>query len=185
MNKKETKTVDFFLKLNYPITFYTAEEGGYVAEIEDLPGCIVQGENLQELHIEIEKARQLWIQTAYDDGIQIPLPRDKREYSGKFIARIPKYLHQQLSELAEQEGVSLNQLVETILSVGTVTHEQNKKLDNIIEKIGQLDRKISGTIQPMWTTPTHIIEISELKHRHHSEFGQIQLNALKEGVTAA
>ncbi|MFD2670789.1 toxin-antitoxin system HicB family antitoxin [Marinicrinis sediminis] len=31
------------------------------------------------------------------------------EYSGKFVLRLPKTLHRQLSEKAKHEGVSLNQ----------------------------------------------------------------------------
>lgn len=33
-----------YLKLIYPITLYPDSEGGYVAEIKDLPGCLTQGE---------------------------------------------------------------------------------------------------------------------------------------------
>ncbi|WP_273039079.1 type II toxin-antitoxin system HicB family antitoxin [Iningainema tapete] len=35
------RTLDYYLNLNYPITLYPdTEEGGYVAEIKDLPGCL-------------------------------------------------------------------------------------------------------------------------------------------------
>jgi hypothetical protein len=48
-------------------------------------------------------------------------PRDNREYSGKFIVRVPKSLHRQLDRLADREGVSLNQYLVSELSkvVGT------------------------------------------------------------------
>jgi antitoxin HicB len=62
-----------------------------------------------ETYKEIEIARQLWLETTYEDGQDIPLPRDDREYSGKFIVRVLKSLHRQLDLLAEREGVSLNQ----------------------------------------------------------------------------
>ena len=39
---KELKPIEYYIKLSYPITIYPAEEGGYVAEIEDLPGCIIE-----------------------------------------------------------------------------------------------------------------------------------------------
>ncbi len=110
------KPLEYYLNLKYPITIHIAPEGGFVAEIEDLPGCLAQGETLEEVYAEIEIARKLWLETTYEDGQDIPLPRDDREYSGKFIIRIPKSLHRQLDLLAEREGVSLNQYLVSELS---------------------------------------------------------------------
>ena len=136
---KEIKPVEYYLELNYPITLYQAEEGGYVAEIEDLPGCLTQGETLEEVSQRIEDARESWIQAAYEDGVEIPLPRTDEEYSGKFMVRIPKYLHRRLAEKARREGVSLNQYAESILSAGVSTQ-------NIIEEIKAGLDKISRQI---------------------------------------
>lgn len=136
---KEIKPVEYYLELNYPITLYQAEEGGYVAEIEDLPGCLTEGETLEEVSQRIEDARKAWIQAAYEDGVEIPPPRTDEEYSGKFIVRIPKYLHRRLAEKARREGVSLNQYTESILSAGVSTQ-------NIIEEIKAGLDKISRQI---------------------------------------
>jgi predicted RNase H-like HicB family nuclease len=68
--------LDYYLKLSYPITLYPDnEEGGYVVEIEDLPGCLSQGETLEEAIANINEARELWIETVYETGGEIPLPR--------------------------------------------------------------------------------------------------------------
>ncbi len=40
----------------------------------------------------------------------------KKTFSGKFVVRVPKSLHRKLSELAEQDGVSLNQWINTALA---------------------------------------------------------------------
>jgi antitoxin HicB len=118
MNTKaiERKSLEYYLNLKYPITVHVAPEGGFVAEIEDLPGCLAQGETLEEAYHEIEIARKLWLETTYEDGQDIPFPRDDREYSGKFIVRVPKSLHRKLDSLAEKEGTSLNQFVVSELS---------------------------------------------------------------------
>lgn len=115
---EEIRPVDYYLGLYYPITIYRADEGGYVAEVEDLPGCITQGETLEEVAQRIDDARKDWIQTAYEDGVRIPLPRTDEQYSGKFMVRIPKYLHRRLAEQARREGASLNQYITSILSQG-------------------------------------------------------------------
>lgn len=65
----------------------------------------------------IEEARQLWIETAYEsDKREIPLPMVEQEYSGKFVLRIPKSLHRRLAEAAQADGVSLNQYTRAALS---------------------------------------------------------------------
>ena len=60
VNKKlERPSLDYFLSLKYPISIYPEDEGGYTALIPDLPGCITQGETLEEVFINIEEAREL------------------------------------------------------------------------------------------------------------------------------
>lgn len=64
-----------YFQVSYPITLYPdTEVGGYVAEIKDLPGCLTQGETLDETIANINEARELWIETAYEAGREIPLP---------------------------------------------------------------------------------------------------------------
>ena len=40
--------------MNYPIVIYPCDEGGYVAEIPALKGCLAQGETLPETLEEID-----------------------------------------------------------------------------------------------------------------------------------
>ncbi|HUX47739.1 MAG TPA: LuxR C-terminal-related transcriptional regulator [Dehalococcoidia bacterium] len=117
-NDTERKEIKFYLNLCYPITMHSDPDGGYVAEIEELPGCMTQAETLDEALKAIEDARQLWIKTAYEEGQDIPLPRDMEEYSGKFIVRIPRSLHRNLVRAAKREGVSLNQYIASLLAAG-------------------------------------------------------------------
>ncbi|WP_149989206.1 type II toxin-antitoxin system HicB family antitoxin [Microcystis aeruginosa] len=64
----EQPILGYFLSLKYPISIYPEEEGGYTALIPDLDGCITQGETLEEVMINIEEARELWIETVYFSG---------------------------------------------------------------------------------------------------------------------
>ena len=61
-------------KINYPIIVYPAEEGGYVAEVPTLKGCLAQGETIQECLIELETVIALWIETARKNNLNIPSP---------------------------------------------------------------------------------------------------------------
>jgi len=113
----QEKGLSYYLSLPYPITLYPAEEGGYVAEVRDLPGCLTQGEAVTEVLELIEDAKRGWLELALETGGVIPEPMTDF-YSGKFVVRIPKNLHRQLAETAASEGVSLNQYVLALLAGG-------------------------------------------------------------------
>jgi antitoxin HicB len=115
--KVQPKPLNYYLSLDYPVTVYPDREGGFVAEIKELPGCLTQGETIEEVMKNINEARELWIETVYESGKRdIPLPVTEQEYSGKFVLRLPKSLHRRLAEQAEREGVSLNQYAVSLLS---------------------------------------------------------------------
>jgi antitoxin HicB len=58
--------------LKYPFLTYPAVEGGYVAEIPALKGCIAQGDTLDETLSELEIVESLWLETAKKSGIKYP-----------------------------------------------------------------------------------------------------------------
>ncbi|MBD2427862.1 type II toxin-antitoxin system HicB family antitoxin [Phormidium sp. FACHB-1136] len=58
--------------MNYPIVIYPCDEGGYVAEIPALKGCLAQGDTLIETLEELEIVTQLWIETAEKHGRSLP-----------------------------------------------------------------------------------------------------------------
>jgi antitoxin HicB len=125
MNQKKTerKPLEFYLEQKYPVTLYPDDDGGFVAEIKDLPGCMTQGESADEAIAEIEDARNSWIRVAYEYGDPIPLPTTEARYSGKTLVRMPRSLHQKLAEMSEREGVSLNQCIVSVLSAACASQE--------------------------------------------------------------
>lgn len=58
--------------LEYPFVIYPAEEGGYVAEVPSLKGCLAQGETLEETLSELRIVTNLWIESALDNGEKLP-----------------------------------------------------------------------------------------------------------------
>lgn len=59
-------------ELRYPIIIYPAEEGGYVAEVPALKGCLAQGETQAECLKEMETVQALWIESAKRNNQRIP-----------------------------------------------------------------------------------------------------------------
>lgn len=52
--------------------FTPTEEGGYLATVPALPGCISQGESLEEAKTNIKEAMELYIESLLADGEDIP-----------------------------------------------------------------------------------------------------------------
>ena len=58
--------------MKYPIVIYPCDEGGFVAEIPALKGCLAQGETLEETLQELITVRTLWLETAEKHGQKLP-----------------------------------------------------------------------------------------------------------------
>lgn len=46
----------------------------FVASIPELPGCMAHGETKEQALKEIEIAKELWIETAKEEGVDVPKP---------------------------------------------------------------------------------------------------------------
>ncbi len=112
----ERRSLDYYLKLNYPVEIVECEEGGYFARVPDLPGCMTQAESMKELLENVREAKEVWLQGALEAGEEIPLPGGEGRCSGRLLLRMPRSLHARLVRDAEREGVSLNQYVVSRLS---------------------------------------------------------------------
>ena len=113
------KNIDYYMSLNYPVAIERiAEEdgGGFFASIPLLPGCMSDGETLEEAYENIENAKKEWLRSMLERGMIIPEPADQEEFSGKFLVRLPKSLHRTLAQISKREGVSLNQYVANALA---------------------------------------------------------------------
>ena len=113
MNTKD-KNLAYYLGLPYTIEVFRdndEDSPGWVAQVQELPGCMTQGDTFEELGEMIEDAMKSWIEIALEDGSPIPEPRFLEDYSGKFVTRVPKSLHRDLVNAAKRDGVSLNTFV--------------------------------------------------------------------------
>jgi predicted RNase H-like HicB family nuclease len=105
-------TIKDYMDLPYNIVFrHVKDESGeyYFATVQELDGCMSDGETIEEAAVNIREAMEGWIETKLEAGLSIPMPFDADKYSGRFNVRLPKTLHRKLAMEAEKEGVSLNQ----------------------------------------------------------------------------
>jgi antitoxin HicB len=114
------KDLEYYMNLPYKIEVTPDEDGGFNASIPDLKGCVAFGETIEEVYQVITGVKQNWIEIALEKGWQIPepIPEEIKEYSGRYVVRLPRYLHRKLAEIAETENTSLNQISVAFLAEG-------------------------------------------------------------------
>jgi antitoxin HicB len=108
--------------------------GGYMITFPDLPGCMSDGETLEETLVNGRDAFNSWIAAQVDMKRQIPAPThyDDEGKPVKFVQRLPRSLHASLQARAKAEGVSINTLVLALIAEGLGRHEG--KADGMPEK---------------------------------------------------
>jgi predicted RNase H-like HicB family nuclease len=54
--------------------FYSAEDGGYIADIPDLDACSAFGATPEQALAEVLRAKEAWVASAQERGLPIPPP---------------------------------------------------------------------------------------------------------------
>jgi antitoxin HicB len=124
------RTANDYLELPYRITLVhdSDDDGneGWVASVDELSGCLAQGETPDDAITHVYEAMLAWIESEIEAGHDIPEPRELKQSSGRFLLRLPRSLHAELAHQAEEEGTSLNQLVTGLLA-GAVGWRRQKE----------------------------------------------------------
>ena len=110
---------------SYPIEVSPLSEeegGGFQALFPPIAHSVVgYGMTHQEAIAELHAMVPSLLEIVAETGQTLPEVAAEKEwddFSGKFNVRVAKMLHAQLVELAEDQGVSLNSLVQTVLASG-------------------------------------------------------------------
>ncbi|RJQ32754.1 MAG: type II toxin-antitoxin system HicB family antitoxin [Peptococcaceae bacterium] len=113
------KGLNYYLNLVYPFTVRPdTDDGGYIVELPDLRYCVGTGDTIEEAIKDAMIAKDEWIKAAHEAGIAIPEPGASDEYNGRITLRIPKSLHKMVVDAAKREGVSANQYLSHLISMG-------------------------------------------------------------------
>jgi len=60
------------------ILYWSDEDGVFIAEVPELPGCMAHGRSREIALKHVKEAIQLWIDTAIEFNDPIPLPKGRR-----------------------------------------------------------------------------------------------------------
>ncbi len=70
-----TKSLEYYLTLPYTIEIFPdIDEGGYVARVRELPGCMTQADTWETLETMINDAKRAWLESALQHADPIPEP---------------------------------------------------------------------------------------------------------------
>lgn len=107
----------------YKIEVYSLSDedgGGFVAEIPKL-GAIGDGDSPEEAIKDVKEVAIEFLKILHEDNKKLPevdIYKSTEDYSGKFALRMSKSTHKLVVERAEEEGVSVNQLINQYITMG-------------------------------------------------------------------
>ena len=143
---------------------WSDEDNRFVATIPGIQALSALGATREEALSELFIAADAYFEALEDAGKPLPLPEKAVPYSGQLRLRMPRSLHAVLSHEAEDENISLNTYIVTLLSERHI----EKKLLNKIEALENLfettnSEKVSTFNNRLQAA--HKIEEKDLKYR--------------------
>jgi antitoxin HicB len=98
--------------------------GGYLVTFPDLPGCMSDGDTLEEaLHNGLDAAES-WLRTAAEFGD--PVPKPGYRIGSRLFAQLPQSLAIRLSESAQEQGMDVGALATRLISEGLIEYETRR-----------------------------------------------------------
>jgi predicted HicB family RNase H-like nuclease len=95
--------------------FWSEEDEEFVGLCSEFPGMSWLDENNQKAFSGIVALVQECLNDLEARNEPIPLPLSKKQYSGRFMVRIPPEQHRELAIQAAEQGISLNRLASSKL----------------------------------------------------------------------
>ena len=140
-----SEELNYYLGLNYPIEILRSEDGVFALH-PDLDGCAAQGESVEDAVSNLDVARKLWLSARLEDGLSVAEPVNEEECNGRATIRMSGALHAELLKISRRQRISLNQLVNNVLSeyVGG-----NRLQQQVLEIAKELRSALAATQSPV------------------------------------
>lgn len=76
------------MRLNYTVIFEPQAEGGYTVYVPALPGCISEGDTLEEAREMIKDAIKCYCESLIKDGLLLPKDVDVQPIKDKVLVEL-------------------------------------------------------------------------------------------------
>lgn len=77
--ENKNRSLEYYLSLPYTIETTANSDGSIFIMVKELPGCMSEGDNIVDAYNIIADAKKLWLETAIEDNLEIPLPEVMRK----------------------------------------------------------------------------------------------------------
>jgi len=111
MSKRTERNLDGYQFTVRPLS--KEEGGGYLVEYPDIPGCMSDGETIEEAIANGKEALRDCVAVFRETGRKVPKPGIE---AAQWRQRLPRTLYSKLTVQAESEGVSINSFVTAIIA---------------------------------------------------------------------
>lgn len=153
---------------NYRMVVYCVETTSglqWNVEFPEVNGCGGAGTSVEEAIADAKINLEAHLEFLREDGIEIPEPKDmskRNEYSGKISLRLTKSLHKDLAELADAEGMSINNLINIAVAkyIGIEAYNYNvlEQLKNLTVESALVDlatrNQLNSQLSDYWKSAT-------------------------------
>jgi len=115
--------------LNLPWSYTIEPEDDYfVISVNELPGVCTDADSVEEAMEEIKDAIYAAIELYLDQGIEVPVPINKKKFKGNIAYRTSPEKHYQLAKLAQKEHKSLSKIIDILVDEGIGGHGSERRI---------------------------------------------------------
>ena len=128
-------------KLDYRFKAFQIEgEDGFEWGVEfiDVPNIGGGGDTVEEAYYEARENLNVYFDYLKETGKPIPQPSKEPEYedySGKLVLRLSKSNHAKIAQLAEKENISINSLLNELITEGIANRTNAKAVNQLIHDL--------------------------------------------------
>ncbi len=155
---------------NYEIRVFPklAEDGTtyWTACYPSVSGCVGGGDTVEEAIKDAQENLQIYLEFLEEERRPIPEENYKGEFSGKIALRISKSTHKKLADISENEGISINLLLNNAIEhyIGLKSYDMNinRKIDALraIADSGLYLQQANAFVnQKLWNDVSEIKEL--------------------------
>lgn len=132
---------------NYTVVIYETSrefhaevpECRFAAYLKEIPEASLHeyGKTHESALKNLRKQFELFAEENEKEGTALPQPenRDMNEFSGKLMLRMPPWLHKQIDELADREGISTNSYIVNRLIKETTMDEAVQRIVGLADRV--------------------------------------------------
>jgi len=158
------------LKLDHAVTIHPSSCSGYVAEFQDLPGCVTQADTLEELLPMIQDAYDSWVKVILAQGNAVPQPRGLRQGELKSIVKLLELASEEYSnhgcndfDLIRDGGLSLREARQVMAVLVAMPGYGHHDADDTLTSDWLLMQALADLIKPFIIAQTQNAVVTPLR----------------------